>query len=75
MMAAWSDAMKAQSKRIERNNAFITSQRSPQEIIADFIWSEIDVQDLDDMGSDCAQRILDRLTEVGWKVVPSEPGR
>jgi|JI10StandDraft_1071094.scaffolds.fasta_scaffold140783_7 DNA-directed RNA polymerase specialized sigma54-like protein len=40
-----------------------------RQIIADFIWNEIDKMDLDDMGSSCAQQIIDRLSDGGYVII------
>lgn len=44
--------------------------RNPRQVIADYIWNEVDVLDLDDMGAKFGKDIIDRLDAAGWVIVP-----
>lgn len=44
--------------------------KTPREIIAYWLWTELDQIDLDDKGDQAAQDILQRLNNAGYKVVP-----
>lgn len=44
--------------------------KTPREVLADWLWSEADQIDFDDMGERAGQQIIDALAGAGFEIVP-----